>query len=190
MRGRSALLITGLAVAGLLVSAPATAAPIEKIHFHDTSTDVFTCAENGLPVQQDDDAIGSFLLNQRGSSLFPYGRDSVRGTTTWTNLLNGGTYTNVWTANTHDAMITDNGDGTATIDYYAAGGSRYYDNAGKLVLKDPGNIRFRLVVDYNGTPADGEDDTELSFEVIRESTGRTDTIGRDFCNDVLTFSAA
>ena len=56
--------------------------------------------------------------------------------------------------------------------------------------KDPGNIRFRTVVDYNGTPSDVSDDTELSFEVIRPSTGRTDTNGRDFCNDVLIFSAA
>ncbi len=30
----------------------------------------------------------------------------------------------------------------------------------------------------------------LSFDVLRESTGRNDTEGRDFCNDVLIFSAA
>jgi VCBS repeat-containing protein len=173
-----------------LLVAPATAKPIEKVHFHDTETTFFTCETNGLPIRQDDDVTGSFLLNQRGSSPFPYGRDSVRRTTTWTNLKNGGTFTDVLTVNTHDAKITDNGDGTITVDFYGAGGSRYYDNAGKLVLKDPGNIRFRVVLDYNGTPADVSDDVELSFEVARESTGRTDTIGRDFCNDVLIFSAA
>ena len=70
------------------------------------------------------------------------------------------------------------------------GGSRYYDNAGHLVLKDPGSIRFQLLIDYNGTPGDPEDDVDLDFNVIRESTGRTDTNGRDFCNDVLIFSAA
>ena len=75
-------------------------------------------------------------------------------------------------------------------EHYAAGGSRYYDNAGNLVLKDPGSIRFVIVIDYNGTPADPEDDVELSFDVLRESTGRNDTEGRDFCNDVLIFSAA
>ena len=172
------------------LAAPATAAPIEKGHFHDTETSFFTCDTNGLPIQQDEDVSGSFLFNQRGSSAFPYGRESTRGTTTWTNLENGGTFTNVWTANFHDAKITDNGDGTITIDFYGAGSSRFYDNAGNLVLKDPGNIRFRVVVDYNGTPADPEDDVELSFEVLRPSTGRTDTDGRDFCNDVLIFSAA
>ena len=174
-----------------LLVAPATAKPIEQGHFfHDTETTVFDCESNGLPVQQVDDVTGSFLGNQRGSSPFPYFRESVHGTTTWTNLENGGTFTKVFTANTHDATITDNGDGTITIDFYAAGGARYYDNAGKLVLKDPGNIRFQTVIDYHGTPGDVSDDEQLSFEVTRESTGRTDTIGRDFCNDVLVFSAA
>jgi hypothetical protein len=36
MRGRSALLIAGLAITGsVLASAPATAKPIDKGHFHD-----------------------------------------------------------------------------------------------------------------------------------------------------------
>ena len=95
---------------------PAAAAPIEKGRFHDTETTFFTCDTNGLPIQQVVDGSGSFIFNQRGPSPFPYGRESVRATTTWTNLENGGTFTNVWTANFHDAKITDNGDGTITID--------------------------------------------------------------------------
>jgi len=190
MRLAATIAAAALAAAALTAPSSATAAPIEHGKFHDVETDVFTCESNGLPVGVVDDISGSFLLNQRGSSAFPYYRESVHGTTTWTNLNNGGTFTNVFTSNFHDAKITDNHNGTITIDFYGAGGSRYYDNAGKLVLKDPGNIRFRTVVDYNGTPANPGDDIELSFEVIRPSTGRTDTNGRDFCNDVLIFSAA
>ena len=191
MRPPAVLAAASVAALGAaLLVPPAAAAPIEKGHFHDTETTFFTCDTNGLPIQQVVDSSGSFIFNQRGPSPFPYGRESVRATTTWTNLENGGTFTNVWTANFHDATITDNGDGTITIEHYAAGGSRYYDNAGNLVLKDPGTVRFIIVIDYNGTPTDPEDDTELSFDVLRDSTGRNDTEGRDFCNDVLIFSAA
>ena len=186
----AAATLTTTALAAALTVAPTTAKPIDKGHFHETETNVYDCATNDLPVREVSDLHVNFLLNQRGSSPFPYGRESVRGSFTWTNLLNGGTFTNVLTANRSDHKIVDNGDGTITIDMYASGGSRYYDNAGHLVLKDPGSIRFQLLIDYNGTPGDPEDDVDLDFNVIRESTGRTDTNGRDFCNDVLIFSAA
>src|SRR6476620_10241869 len=78
MRRRSALLTTGLAIAGvLLASTPALAAPLDKGHFHDVFTDTFTCDTTGTPVQEDDDISGNFLFNLRGSSAFPYDRESV-----------------------------------------------------------------------------------------------------------------
>jgi hypothetical protein len=43
--------------------------------------------------------------------------------------------------------------------------------------RNPGQVRFEVVVDHGGTPSDPADDTEISFEVVKESTGRTD----DFC---------
>jgi hypothetical protein len=191
MRGRSAVLAIGLAVAGLVIVAPANARPIDKGHFHDVSTDTFDC--DGTPVQQTDEVDVNFLFNQRGGPKhpFPYFRESVRETVTWTNLDNGGTFTLVQTANRADHSIVDNGDGTITIYQYASGGARYYDNNGKLVLKDPGEIRFAFDIDYNGTPGNPDDDQEVdgSFRVIRESTGRNDTDGRDFCADVVEFSS-
>ena len=92
-------------------------------------------------------------------------------------------------SNQPDHTITDNGDGTATIEQYAAGGSRYYDQYGKMVLLDPGSIRFAFEIDDNGTPTDFTDDfvVEDSFRVIRDSTGRTDTTG-DFCEDLVRFT--
>ncbi len=68
---------------------------------------------------------GNFLFNQRGSSPFPYYRESVRGTIVWTNLNTGGTFTNVLTANSRDHTIVDHGDGTITITSFASGGARY-----------------------------------------------------------------
>jgi hypothetical protein len=38
-----------------------------------------------------------------------------------------------------------------------------------------------LLVDHGGTPSDPSDDTEISFELVKESTGRTD----DFCEVVV-----
>jgi hypothetical protein len=88
-------------------------------------------------------------------------------------------------------VITDNGDGTITIVTIATGGSRFYDTNGKLVLNDPGQTRFAVDIDYNGTPSDPDDDVEVpdSFRIVRDSTGRNDTAGRDFCADLVEFTS-
>ena len=134
---RSVLLIAGLGIAGsLLASTTATAQPIDKGHFSDVFTsDVYDC--DGTPAQDSGDVSGNFVFNQRGSSPFPYYRESVHGTVVTTNLETGGTYTNVFTANSRDHTIVDNGDGTITITTFASGASRFYDADGNFVLKDP-----------------------------------------------------
>jgi hypothetical protein len=191
MKGRSALLIAGLAITGsVLATTPATAKPIDKGHFHDVFTsDVYDC--DGTQAQDSGDVSGNFVFNQRGSSAFPYYRESVRGTIVTTNLENDGTYTNVFTANSRDHTIVNNGDGTITITTFASGGSRFYDTNGKLVLRDPGQLRFAFDIDYNGTPGDPSDDIEVpdSFRVVRDSTGRNDLEGRNFCADLVEFTS-
>jgi hypothetical protein len=190
MRVRSAFLICGLAVAGQLVSTPATAQPLDKGHFRDVFTDVYDC--NGTPARDDGDVRVNFLFNQRGGGRhpFPYYRESAHGTIVHTNLNTGGTFTEVFANNSRDHKIVDNGDGTITITEFASGGFRAYDQTGKLVLKDPGSIRFAFDVDYNGTPGNADDDVEIdgSFRIIRESTGRNDTQGGDFCADLVRFT--
>ena len=190
MKGRFALLITGVAVASLVASAPGTARPIEKGHFHDLFTsDVYDC--DGTPAQDSGNVSGNFLFNQRGSSPFPYFRESVRGTVVTTNLDTGGTYTNIFTSSSIDHTIVDNGDGTITITVFGAGGSRYYDSDGKLVLKDPGEVRVAFDIDYNGTPGNPNDDVEVpdSFRLVRGSTGNSDFSDRDFCADLVEFTS-
>jgi hypothetical protein len=191
MRGRSALLIAGLAVTGsVLASTPATAKPIDKGHFHDVFTgDVYDC--DGTPAQDSGDVSGNFVFNQRGSSPFPYYRESVHGKVVTTNLDTGGTYTNVFTSNSRDHTIVDNGDGTITITVFASGGSRFYDADGNFVLKDPGQVRVAFDIDYNGTPGDPSDDVEIpdSFRVVRGSTGNSDFSNRDFCADLVEFTS-
>jgi len=191
MRGRSVLLIAGLVTAGaVLASAPATARPIDKGHFHDVFTsDVYDC--NGTPAQDSVDVSGNFVFNQRGSSPFPYYGESVRGTVVTTNLKTGGTYTNVFAVNAKNHTIVDNGDGTITLTVLAAGSSRFYDANGNFVLKDPGQFRFAVDLDYNGTPGDPSDDVEVpnSFRIVRPSTGNSDLSERDFCADLVEFTS-
>jgi hypothetical protein len=185
------MLVAGLAIAAIVLAGTSAAAqPIDKGHFHDVFTsDVYDC--DGTPAQDAGDVSGNFLFNQRGSSPFPYYRESVHGTVVTTNLDTGGTYTNIFTANSKDQVITDNGDGTITITVFASGGSRFYDSDGKLVLKDPGEVRFAVDVDYNGTPGDPNDDEEVdgSFRVVRASTGHSDLSDRDFCADLVEFTS-
>jgi hypothetical protein len=187
---RSMFLVIGLAIAGLLASATAIARPIDRGHFHDVFTsDVYDC--DGTPAQDSGDVFGNFLFNKRGSSPFPYYRESVRGTVVTTNLETGGTYTNIFASSSQDHTIVDNGDGTITITVFGSGGSRYYDADGRLVLKDPGEVRFAFDVDYNGTPGNPDDDVEVpdSFRLVRGSTGNSDFSDRDFCADLREFTS-
>jgi hypothetical protein len=168
---------------------PATAAPLDQGHFHDVFTDSFDC--EGTPVQFTSDVSGNFLFNQRGSSPFPYYRESVHGTTVYTNLNTGGTFTQIFTVSSRDHTIVDNGDGTITITTFQSGGARYYEQNGRLVLKDPGQFRSAVDLNYNGTPGNPDDDQEVagSFRIVRPSTGRNDTQGQDFCADLVQFTS-
>jgi hypothetical protein len=174
----------------MLASTPATAQPIDQGHFHDIFTsDVYDC--DGTPAQDHGDVSGNFLFNQRGSSPFPYYRESVHGTVVTTNLDTGGTFTNVFTVSSRDHTIVDNGDGTITITIIGTGGSRFYDADGNFVLKDPGQTRTAVDFNLNGTPGDPSDDVEVpdSFRVVRGSTGNSDFSGRDFCADLVEFTS-
>ena len=184
------LFAVGAFAAAAMPGTPASARPIDKGHFHDVDTsDPYDC--DGTPAQDSFDVKGNFLFNQRGSSPFPYYRESVHGTGVTTNLDTGGTYTNVFTFNSKDQTIVDNGDGTITITVFAHGNSRWYDASGKLVLRDTGQSAFSFDIDYNGTPGDADDDEEVpdSFRLIRPSTGHDDTVGRDFCADLAEFTS-
>jgi hypothetical protein len=184
------LFAVGAFAAAATPGTPASARPIDKGHFHDVFTsDVYDC--DGTPAQDSGDVKGNFVFNQRGSSPFPYYRESVHGTAWTTNLETGGTYTNVFTYNGKDHTIVDNGDGTITITVFASGNSRWYDASGKLVLRDTGQSSFAFDVDYNGTPGDADDDVEVpdSFRLVRPSTGHDDTVGRDFCADLAEFTS-
>ena len=182
----------GAIAAGVTFAAAASveAAPIERGSFHDEDSETLIDFCGDLDVIHSWDVSGTFLGVARGSKGLVHFRDSVRGTDVWTNTETGRSYTQKWTANSRDLKVTDNGDGTLTILIQASGGSRWYDGEGKLVLRDPGLVRFEILVDHNGTPSDPSDDKEIAnLGIVKGSTGLNETEGRDFCDDIILFTS-
>jgi len=181
---------TAVVVAGLLGGATtAAAAPVERGRFHDAGSELHA-GECGIDVLYTWDISGSFLGVATGPDGLVRFRDSIRGTTTYTNVETGRSYTGVFTAASRDLRVSDNGDGTLTITSQAGGTEKWYDGDGKLVLMNPGLIRWQILVDDAGTPSDPYDDEFIQFLAdLLGSTGRNDTVGRDFCEDLLLFTA-
>lgn len=126
------------------------------------------------------------LVNAHGPDGLAYFGFRIRGWDSFTNLANGKTYRGEWVVNDKDLRITDNGDGTLTILVLATGSSKWYDADGKLLFADPGQVRYEVLVDHGGTPADPRDDTWLAdLGVVKGSTGRNDLQDNDFCEDLL-----
>lgn len=180
----SAVGVVALAMTGV----GAHAKPLDKGHFEDSFSFEYDC--DGTPARDEGEVKGSYLVNKRGKSPFPFYRESVRGTIVTTNLTTERTLTQVFTASSRDAKIIDNGDGTITIVIYGSGGSRYYDSDGTFVLKDPGQLRYSIDIDYGGTPTDPSDDEEVpgSFEIVRASTGNSNYTGQ-FCDILRRFTS-
>jgi hypothetical protein len=103
--------------------------------------------------------------------------ENVHITGTLTNLANDRTLTDDSRTVSKDVHVTDNGDGTLTILVLATGNFTLYGADGKAIARNPGQVRFELLVDHGGTPGDPSDDVELAFTLVKESTGRSE----DFC---------
>jgi hypothetical protein len=120
---------------------------------------------------------GTTTIRPRGRDGLIYFANRLRITETFTNVDNGNFVVSKVNLIDKDLRVTDNGDGTLTILILSTGNAVIYNSDGKAIGRNPGQVRFELVVDHGGTPSDPSDDTELSFEQVKGSTGRTD----DFC---------
>lgn len=163
------------------VAALAHAAPLEKSAFHDEFSDVTAdfCEASGLTVRSDFVVDGRFKVAPRGRDGLAYYVEHVRASRVDTNLANGRFVTSQSTVTDKDLKVTDNGDGTLTILALATGNDVLYGIDGEAIARNPGQVRFELLVDHNGTPTDPADDEILAFlGVVKESTGRSD----DFCS--------
>jgi hypothetical protein len=174
------LLLAPALLAALVVVMPAQAEPgrvfKETIHLDDVNEIDGFCATD-LVVRSRFVADISVTAMPRGRDGLTYFANRLSITETFTNVANGKRVVSTVNGIEKDLRVTDNGDGTLTILILATGNAVLSTPDGKAIGRNPGQTRFELVVDHGGTPSDPSDDTELSFEVVKESTGRTD----DFC---------
>jgi len=52
---------------------------------------------------------------------------------------------------------------------------------------DTGLFRAEVLIDHSGTPSDPYDDEFIGFLGQTAVHGQTDTLERDFCEDLVTF---
>jgi hypothetical protein len=178
-----AMLALGATAAVSLASA-ASAGQVFRETIHEEGTFVFEdfCDVPGLTVEV------AFVVDAR-LKVVPHGRDRLdyfleRGkhTNVFTNLANGKSITEAVNVLEKDLRVTDNGDGTLTILILATGNAVVYGQNGKAIARNPGQIRFEILVDHNGTPTDPFDDEFLAdLGLVKGSTGRSD----DFCEAVV-----
>jgi hypothetical protein len=172
--GRVAAVLTAALVA-VALAAPVVAAPLEHGTFHDEFSfiDPDLCGA-GLEVQVDVVVDGRFLATRRGADGLVYFMENVHRTDTLTNLANGRTLTSDELTVQKDLHVTDNGDGTLTVLVLATGNYTLYGADGRAIARNPGQVRFELLIDHNGTPGDPFDDEFLASTLVKESTGRSD----------------
>jgi len=166
------------ATAAVLLAAAASGGQVFRETFH----------EEGIEV--DDDFCGAGLTVEVAFAIdgrvhvVPHGRDRLdyflqHGSRTEVLTANGKSLTSVTNVIEKDKRVTDNGDGTLTILILATGNAVLYGEDGKAIARNPGQIRFEILLDHNGTLTDPWDDEFLDFlRLVKGSTGRSD----DFCD--------
>jgi hypothetical protein len=176
----------GVAVTAATVGAlavPAEARPIVRGTTDREISDVLNdfCDVPGLTLDHRIVVTGRFQIHSRKPGSPPYYLERSKSTETFTN--EAGEQVRVETGVLDkDLKVTDNGDGTLTALALATGSAKVYNSAGKVIARDPGQVRFELLIDHGGTPADPSDDEEIAFlGVVKGSTGRSD----DFCAAIV-----
>ena len=136
------------------------------------------CGEEGLTVEFVTHTVGRFHVVSHGRNQLPYFGANLKITEVVTNVENGNSVMSTATTRDKDQRVTDNGNGTFTILVLATGNAVLYGPDGKAIARNPGQVRFEILIDNNGTPTNPDDDEFLEFlGEVKGSTGRSD----DFC---------
>ena len=180
MRRSGAVLVVLATTASLAFAGSASAKVLDKGTFHDEDShrDRNFCDVSGFTVRHQTTADGRYLVKTRGADQLAFYQEHVKVIEVMTNVATDEFVTIASTVLSKDHRVTNNGDGTLTILVLATGNAVMYDATGTVIARDPGQVRFELLVDHGGTPQDPSDDEVLEFlGVVKESTGRSD----DFC---------
>lgn len=179
--GVAAVLTTAVVLG---IGGAASARRLERGDFHDEFSELVPdfCESAGLTVQINGVVDGRFLVNARGRENLVYFQEHVHSSVMFTNVSNGKFVTSNERSVSKDLKVIDNGDGTLTIIVLATGTAAVFGADGKAIGRNPGQVRFELLVDHAGTPSDPSDDVLIEdFGLIKGSTGRND----DFCAAVV-----
>ena len=169
-------LALAVASGAVLAAVPSTASaqPVERgvisEQIHETVTDF--CGLPGLTVTSDVTIEGTYSITLHQPGDPAYYAEHVTIDQVVTNPDNGRSTRVHGRSLSKDVVVHQDGN-VLTLIFLVTGGSSLYGPDGKLIAKRSGQMRFRTVVDNNGTPADPDDDVEISFELLK-STGPND----------------
>jgi hypothetical protein len=175
----SGALALGAAAACVLVGA-ARGGQVFQDTIHDERTFVVAdyCGVEGMAVRITRILDMRFQVVTHGPDGLAYFMQHGRVAEVHTNLANGKSLTSEANVVEKDQSITVNDDGTLTIIVLATGNAVLYGENGKAIARNPGQVRFELLIDDGGTPSDPSDDVVTRLGVVKGSTGRSD----DFCD--------
>jgi hypothetical protein len=162
----------------------AVAGPAVVEHFDDEFTVTYPAGDPDFFCDLDFDVVqhlhesGTFVGGTRGPEGAWYGGARFTGTNTFSNPANGKTYQARYAGTDRDQRLTDNGDGTVSLQVQQTGPTRWYVGD-TLTFVDTGMIRFTLLFDTEGN--------ELGFVSSDKVVGHYETDGRDFCTDLDLF---
>jgi hypothetical protein len=154
----------------------------ELIDEKESEVEADFCGIEGLTVEFATHRVGRAHAVPHGRNGLVYLGFNLKVTEVVTNLANGNSVTSFATVRDKDQRVTDNGDGTLTLLVLGTGNEVLYGEDGKVIARNPGQVRFEVLVDHGGTPTDPSDDKFIEFlGVVKDSTGRND----DFCEPAV-----
>jgi hypothetical protein len=160
-----------VATLGVVLTTAANAGPPIKETIHVEESGILLedfCDVAGLDVTLDFVMDIRVHINPHG----PHGLDYFlqHGTRREVLTANGKSLTSFSRVTEKDMRVTDIGGGNVEVLILATGNAVLYDENGKAIARNPGQTRLVIVFDEAGN--------ELSREVVKGSTGRSD----DFCS--------
>jgi hypothetical protein len=169
---------------GLVPSADAalidSGAEIEPIDFVDPNF----CDVSGLVVHGTGSSEVRWTAHPQGPDGIAYFVNQISTSIRLTNVTGG--VDGAYVESTERTIDKDQkivvGEDNLTITGLATGMFKVTDAGGRLIAANPGQIRYQVVIDHNGTPANPFDDTFIEdLGLVKQSTGRND----DFCENVV-----
>jgi hypothetical protein len=172
------------ATAALALATSASAGQYLREKFHDEDTFVLNdfCGVPGMSIEVELTLDGRVQAVGHGPDRIAYFLQPATAARVFTNPANGKSIHDFSRFIEKDLRVTDNGDGTLTILILNTGNAVLYDANDNVLARNPGQVRYEILVDHGGTPADPFDDEFLAdLGLVKGSTGRSD----DFCAAAL-----